>query len=99
LVLSWLIDQQTSYWAGAFPVILVMAIGMTIAVAPLTASVLGSVEEKHVAMASWFKSAVGRMGWVIASALRCAVLAQRGSQLFDGFQIARTISARVSSLA
>jgi MFS family permease len=99
LVLSWLIEQQTSYWAGAFPVILVMAVGMTIAVAPLTASVLGSVEEKHVAMASGFNSAVARMGGLIATALLGAVLAQAGSQLFDGFHVAMTISAIVSVLA
>lgn len=99
LVLSWLIDQQSSYWAGAFPVILVMAIGMTIAVAPLTASVLGSVEEKHVAMASGFNSAVARMGGLIATALLGAVLAQTGTQLFDGFHVAMTISALVSVMA
>jgi EmrB/QacA subfamily drug resistance transporter len=62
LVASWLIAPDASYWRGTFPAILVMALGMTIAVAPLTASVLGSVEEKHVAMASGFNSAVARTG-------------------------------------
>ena len=51
-----LMQPDTSYWTGAFPTILVMAVGMTIAVAPLTSSVLGSVEEQHVAMASGFNS-------------------------------------------
>ena len=59
MVLAALIDGG-SYWTGAFPAIVVMAIGMTIAVAPLTSSVLGSVEEQHVAMASGFNSAVAR---------------------------------------
>jgi EmrB/QacA subfamily drug resistance transporter len=99
LLLSWLIEQHSSYWAAAFPTILVMALGMTIAVAPLTASVLGSVEEKHVAMASGFNSAVARTGGLIATALLGAVLAQTGAALFGGFHIAMTVSAVVSALA
>ena len=51
---------------------------MTIAVAPLTASVLGSVEEQHVAMASGFNSAVARTGGLIATALLGSVLASKG---------------------
>ena len=47
MVLSLLMTPQSNYWSGPFPTILVMAIGMTIAVAPLTSSVLGSVEEQH----------------------------------------------------
>jgi EmrB/QacA subfamily drug resistance transporter len=93
LVMSWLIEPGSSYWRGAFPAIVVMAIGMTIAVAPLTASVLGTVEEKHVAMASGFNSAVARTGGLIATALLGAVLAQSGSHLFGGFHVAMTVAA------
>ncbi len=64
--------------------ILVMALGMTIAVAPLTSSVLGSVEEQHVAMASGFNSAVARTGGLIATALLGAVLSSSGDA-FRGF--------------
>jgi EmrB/QacA subfamily drug resistance transporter len=99
LLLSWLIGARTSYWRGAFPTILVMALGMTIAVAPLTASVLGSVEEKHVAMASGFNSAVARTGGLIATALLGAVLARTGPQLFDGFHVGMTVSAIAAALA
>lgn len=99
LLLSWLIEQHSSYWTAAFPAILVMALGMTIAVAPLTASVLGSVEEQHVAMASGFNSAVARTGGLIATALLGAVLAQTGAALFGGFHVAMTVSAIVSALA
>jgi len=72
---------------------------MTIAVAPLTASVLGSVEEKHVAMASGFNSAVARTGGLIATALLGAVLGSKGKELFDGFLVAMLISAGVSAMA
>ena len=87
------------YWVGAFPTILVMAVGMTIAVAPLTSSVLGSVKEQHVAMASGFNSAVARTGGLIATALLGAVLASEGAKLFSGFHAAMFVSAAVSALA
>ena len=99
MLLSMLADAGTSYWTGIFPMIVVMAIGMTIAVAPLTASVLGSVEERHVAMASGFNSAVARTGGLIATALLGAVLASKGADLFSGFHSAMIVSAGVSALA
>ena len=90
---------NSSYWTGAFPMIVVMSIGMTIAVTPLTASVLGSVEEQHVAMASGFNSAVARTGGLIATALLGAVLASKGNELFAGFHTAMFVSAGVAALA
>ena len=99
MLLANIVRQDSSYWTGAFPTILVMAAGMTIAVAPLTSSVLGSVEEQHVAMASGFNSAVARTGGLIATALLGSVLASRGAQLFAGFHGAMTVSALVAALA
>jgi len=99
MVLALLVTPASSYWAGAFPAILVMALGMTIAVAPLTSAVLGSVEEQHVAMASGFNSAVARTGGLIATALLGAVLAGTGQALFDGFHAAMLVSAVVAAAA
>jgi len=99
MVLTMLIRPDRSYWAGTFPAMLVMALGMTIAVAPLTSSVLGSVEEKHVAMASGFNSAVARTGGLIATALLGAVLASSGTELFAGFHLAMIVSAAVAAAA
>jgi EmrB/QacA subfamily drug resistance transporter len=98
MVLSRLADPQSSYWTGILPMIGVMAAGMTIAVAPLTASVLGSVEERHVAMASGFNSAVARTGGLIATAMLGSVLASRGDALFAEFHVAMFVSAAVSAL-
>jgi EmrB/QacA subfamily drug resistance transporter len=97
--LALLVTPDSSYWTGAFPTILIMAVGMTIAVAPLTASVLGSVEERHVAMASGFNSAVARTGGLIATALLGAVLASKGEQLFTGFHQAMLVSAGVAAVS
>jgi len=99
MLLAWLVTPGRSYWTGAFPMILIMATGMTIAVAPLTSSVLGSVEEEHVAMASGFNSAVARTGGLIATALLGAVLSSEGDQLFAGFHFAMVASAIVAGLS
>ena len=99
MLLARLINQDSSYWRGPFPAVLVTALGMTIAVAPLTASVLGSVEEKHVAMASGFNSAVARTGGLIATALLGSVLASKDAQLFAGFHLAVSVSAVVAALS
>ena len=99
MLLSRLMEPHSSYWLGAFPTILVMAVGMTIAAAPLTSSVLGSVEEQHVAMASGFNSAVARTGGLIATALLGAVLASEGEKLFSGFHGAMFVSAAVAALS
>ena len=60
MLLGLRVEVEASYWTTVLPAISVMALGMAIAVAPLTTAVLGSVEEKHVAMASGFNSAVAR---------------------------------------
>jgi predicted MFS family arabinose efflux permease len=99
MLLSRLMEPDSPYWTSAFPTILVMALGMTIAVAPLTSSVLGSVEEEHVAMASGFNSAVARTGGLIATALLGAVLASRGDRLFAGFHSAMFVAAIVAAAA
>ena len=99
MVLARLIGPDSGYWNGPFPAIAVLALGMTIAVAPLTASVLGSVEEQHVAMASGFNSAVARLGGLIATALLGSVLGQQGAAIFPGFHAAMFVSAAVAALS
>jgi len=98
MLLARIVTPESNYWTGPFPMIVVLALGMTIAVAPLTSSVLGSVEERHVAMASGFNSAVARTGGLIATALLGAVLSSDGEALFAGFHFAMFVSAAVAAL-
>ena len=85
MLLGQRIGADTNYWTSVFPAMVVMAAGMAIAVAPLTASVLGSVDEKHVGTASGFNSAVARTGGLIATALLGIVLSREGAGLIAGF--------------
>ena len=70
-------------WPGAFPAILLLALGMSLAIAPLTTLVLTSVEPDRAGTASGVNSAVSRAGSLFAIALLGGVLQQGGPQLFS----------------
>jgi predicted MFS family arabinose efflux permease len=99
MLLGLRIEADASYWTTVLPAVSVMALGMAIAVAPLTAAVLGSVEETHVAMASGFNSAVARIGGLVATALLGVVLSQQGAGMIAGFHGAMLASAIVAAAA
>jgi len=91
-------DVQAHYWTGVLPGILVIAIGMSGAVAPLTAAVLSSVDKAHTGSASGLNSAVARVAGMVAVALLGGVLANSGAALMRGFDIAM-IACALAALA
>ncbi len=84
---------DTNYWTDVLPAILVISIGMSGAVAPLTTAVLGSVDDRHTGSASGFNSAVARTGGLVATALLGSVLGAEGTMLIGGFHTAAIASA------
>lgn len=87
------VTPEASYWTGLLPALLGVALGMSGAVAPLSAAVLGSVDARHTGLASGLNSAVARTGGLIATALLGAVLAAEGEALLRGFRVAAGVSA------
>ncbi|MEO7813858.1 MAG: MFS transporter [Sphingomicrobium sp.] len=98
MLLARRIGMDAGYWTTVFPAMTVMAAGMALAVAPLTSSVLGSVDEKHVGTASGFNSAVARTGGLIATAMLGVVLSKDGAALIAGFHLA-LIGAAIAAAA
>jgi EmrB/QacA subfamily drug resistance transporter len=98
LLLATRIADDQAYWTHAFPAILVMSLGMTLAVAPLTSTVLASVDKHQTGMASGFNSAVARLGGLIVVALLGAVLMGQGDALLDPFAKALFILGVVAAL-
>jgi EmrB/QacA subfamily drug resistance transporter len=99
LLLGMRIASGQDYWTHVFPSVAVMAVGMAIAVAPLTSSVLASVDSEHTGMVSGFNSALSRAGGLVGVALLGGVLANEGRALFGPFAIAMIVCAVVAAIA
>ncbi|MEA1083185.1 MFS transporter [Sphingomonas sp. CD22] len=93
------VDPTGSYWTSVMPGMIVVALGMAGAVAPLTTAVLSSVDQAHTGTASGFNSAIARTGGLIATALAGAVIAQTGAALVETFRSAAILAAALAVAA
>ena len=82
-----------SYWTSFFPAVMIMSLGMTTSVAPLTTTVMSALEERHAGIASGVNNAVSR----IAALLAVAVFGIFMLNTFDKNLAARLDETSVSS--
>jgi EmrB/QacA subfamily drug resistance transporter len=76
------LDPGASYFADVLPAVLVFGLGLSATVAPLTATVLDSVAENRVGIASGVNNGVSRVAGLLAIAVLGAVIsAHFGGQL------------------
>ncbi len=88
-----------NYWTDVLPGLLIIAVGMAGAVAPLTTAVLTSVDARHTGSASGLNSAVARTGGLVATALLGTVLAATGTSIVGKFHSAAIVGAAISIAA
>ncbi|MET8093329.1 MFS transporter [Micromonospora sp. NPDC005220] len=62
------VGPGASYWRDVLPGVLLFGIGLTLVVAPLTASVLAAVQDRFSGVASGFNNAASRAGGLLAVA-------------------------------
>lgn len=82
LILLMRVGADPSYVGDVLPAIVVFGLGLSATVAPLTATVLDSVEERHVGIASGVNNGIARVAGLLAIAVLGAVIsASFGSTL------------------
>src|ERR687890_1954517 len=81
--------EQGSYWSSFFPAMVVQGFGMALAITPLTAVALASVEGEHSGLASGVSNAAAR----VAAPLAVAVL---GIFIYGAFSM--SLDARLHSM-
>ena len=77
------IGRGSSYLVDVLPAVLVFGIGLGLTVAPLTATVMASVEERHAGVASAVNNAVARAASLVAVALLPVLAGLSGDAYLD----------------
>lgn len=79
------------YWWQVLPAMIVMGVGLSLTVAPLTAAILGAIDEKHSGIASAVNNAVSRVAGLLVVAMLSTIVG--GALDLDGFHNAAWVTA------
>jgi EmrB/QacA subfamily drug resistance transporter len=105
LLLMAQIHPGDSYAAAVLPSLVVFGVGLAALIAPITATVLASVDAQHSGIASAVNNAISRLGQLIAVAALPLAAGLSGAAFQDpakmaaGFPVAMTIAAGASFAA
>jgi EmrB/QacA subfamily drug resistance transporter len=77
------VDRGSVYLVDILPALLVSGLGLALTVAPLTATVMGAVEESHAGIASAVNNAVARAAGLVAVAVLPVLAGLTGNAYLD----------------
>ena len=103
LLMMTTIDPGSSYLTGVLPAIVVFGAGLTLVVAPVTATVLAAAPANHSGIASGVNNAVARVGSLLAVAILPAIAGITGNGFYDpremtaGFHTAMVVCAALAA--
>ena len=104
LLLMLRINPGDSYLGMVLPAVFVLGIGLTLVVAPVTATVLAAVDSTRSGIASGVNNAVARVAGLLAVAVLPAVAGLTGDKFYepshmtDGFHMAMVVCAVLAVL-
>ncbi len=99
--LVWLtqLGLELSYWAELFPILLGFSLGLSMIVAPLTATVLADANELDAGIASGVNNAVARIAGLLGIAVVGAAVAGGQNALdLSGFHLSMAITAGLMAM-
>ena len=97
------IEPGDSYVTAILPPVIVFGLGLTLVVAPVTATVLAAADSRHSGIASGVNNAVARVAGLLAVAVLPIVAGLTGDSFYDpakmtdGFQMAMVVCAALAA--
>ncbi|MBS1907001.1 MAG: MFS transporter, partial [Actinobacteria bacterium] len=86
-----LVSAHFDYWWQVLPAMIVLGIGLSLTVAPLTSAILGSIEEGRSGIASAVNNAVSRVAGLLVVAMLSTIVG--GALDLAGFHSATWVTA------
>jgi EmrB/QacA subfamily drug resistance transporter len=90
LVMMSRIGPGASYWLEVLPPVIILGLGLSLLVAPLTATALGSLDDAHAGIASGVNNAVARAAGLLAVAVLPLVAGLGGGSLTNAADLQPT---------
>jgi EmrB/QacA subfamily drug resistance transporter len=103
LLLMTRIDPGDSYVSSVLPAVIVFGLGLTLVVAPVTATVLAAADARHSGIASGINNAISRVGGLLAVAVLPLIAGLTGDSFYDptammdGFHVAMVTCAGLAA--
>ncbi|WP_243229661.1 MFS transporter [Microbacterium sp. CIAB417] len=85
------VSADFDYWWQVLPAMIVMGLGLSLTVAPLTTAILGAIDERRSGIASAINNAVSRVAGLLVVAMLSTIVG--GALDLDGFHSAAWVTA------